>query len=66
MEEKADKKINRKRPHIGVIFKCCHVYSRIYINKKGDAFVGWCPKCARKMEVVISPFGTKSRFFTAE
>lgn len=57
---------SKARPHIGVVFKCCKVYSRIYLNKKGDAFVGWCPKCSAKMEVIVSPFGSKSRFFSAE
>jgi len=57
---------NSKRPYIGVLFKCCRVYSRIYLNAKGDAFVGWCPKCSTKMEVMVSPTGSDSRFFTAE
>ncbi|MEW6016272.1 MAG: hypothetical protein AB1690_13250 [Candidatus Zixiibacteriota bacterium] len=54
------------RPHIGIIFKCCRVYARIYLNKKGDAFVGWCPRCAGKLEVKVSPTGSKQKFFTAE
>jgi hypothetical protein len=54
------------RPHLGVIFKCCRVYSRIYLNKKGDAFVGWCPKCAARLEIRVSPTGSKERFFNAE
>jgi len=56
----------KKRPFIGVIFKCCNVYSRIYINKEKNAFNGRCPKCGAKMEVLISPTGTKSNFFVAE
>ncbi len=47
------------------MFKCCHVYSRIYINKQGTAFVGWCPRCAKPMRIKISPDGTDSRFFEA-
>ncbi len=54
-----------ERPYLGVMFKCCHVYSRIYINKQGTAFVGWCPRCAKPMRVKISPDGTDSRFFEA-
>jgi len=64
--EKQDISQNRKRPHIGVVFKCCRIYSRIYLNKKGDAFVGWCPRCSAKMEVLVSPIGSKSKFFFAE
>ncbi len=59
-------KENNPRPHLGVIFKCCRIYSRIYLNKKGDAFVGWCPKCAAKMEIKVSPYGSDSKFFMAE
>jgi len=54
-----------KRPFIGIHFKCCNVYSRIYINKKQTAFVGWCPKCTKKVEVKISPDGSDSSFFEA-
>jgi hypothetical protein len=54
-----------KRPFLGVHFDCCSVYSRIYLNKKETAFVGWCPKCAKKVEVKISPTGSKTRFFSA-
>ena len=52
-----------ERPYLGVMFKCCKVYSRIYINKQKTAFVGWCPKCAKQMRIKISPEGTDSRFF---
>jgi len=54
------------KPFVGVIFKCCRIYSRIYLNKKGDAFVGWCPRCSKKMTMRVSPTGSKERFFTAE
>jgi len=65
MSEK-DKTKSHGRPHIGIIFKCCRIYSRIYLNKKGDAFVGWCPRCGAKIEIGVSPTGSKQRFFTAE
>jgi hypothetical protein len=54
------------RPFVGIYFKCCRVYSRIFLNKQGTAFVGWCPRCAAKVEMKISPTGSASRFFTAE
>jgi hypothetical protein len=57
---------NRTRPFVGVFFRCCRVYTRIYLNKKGTAFVGWCPKCTAKMEIKISPTGSTSRFFYAD
>lgn len=46
-------------------FKCCKVYSRIYLNKAGTAFAGWCPKCATPVRVKVSPTGSKERFFEA-
>ncbi|MEW5994324.1 MAG: hypothetical protein AB1744_08000 [Candidatus Zixiibacteriota bacterium] len=54
-----------RRPFIGMHFTCCHVYSRVYLNKPGTAFVGWCPKCAARVEVKVSPIGSDARFFTA-
>ena len=60
-----EKSIRVKRPFLGMHFKCCNIYTRIYLNKKGTAFVGWCPKCAAKVEVKVSPTGADARFFTA-
>ncbi len=59
-------KSKRKSDFLGIIFKCCRVYGRIHLNKKKEAFVGFCPKCGAKVIVEISPFGSKSRFFVAE
>jgi len=53
------------RPFVGVFFKCCRKYVRAYLNKKGDAYVAWCPRCAAKMVIEISPYGSKSPFFEA-
>ena len=52
-----------RREYLGVIFECCSVYSHIHKNKEGDAYVGWCPRCARRIAIPISPSGTDSRFF---
>ena len=53
------------REYLGITFRCCNVYQRIYRNAPGTAYVGWCPKCARKVEVTISPDGVDDRFFEA-
>ena len=57
-----------KKPFIGVLFKCCNVYARAYLNREGTAFEGICPRCYRKKVVVeiIEKGGTKERFFEAE
>jgi len=54
-----------KRRWLGIHFECCDVYSRIYKNKSGTTYVGFCPKCARKVRVPVGPDGTDSRFFSA-
>lgn len=53
------------RRWLGIQFDCCGAYSRIYRNASGSAYVGWCPQCARKVNVPIGPGGTDDRFFTA-
>ncbi len=60
------RKVPEKRKFLGIYFKCCHVYSRIYRNKAGDKYIGFCPKCAKRVEVKIGSGGTSERFFAAE
>ena len=56
----------QERPYLGVHFKCCNVYTRIYLNAAGNAFVGFCPKCGGKLQINARKGGTKARFWTAE
>ena len=57
----------RGRAYIGVMFDCCHVYARIYKNAAGTAYVGWCPRCMRKLTARCGGGGdgTDQRIFRA-
>ncbi len=66
MNGKDKKKATEKRPYLGIYFRCCHIYSRIYKNREGSAYVGYCPKCMRRVRVKIGEGGTSERFFIAQ
>jgi hypothetical protein len=54
------------RPFVGVMMKCCRTYVRAYLNAAESAFVGWCPRCAGKVEIeAVEEGGSTSRFFEA-
>lgn len=57
---------SEKRRWLAVSWKCCSVYSRIYVNRKGTAYEGRCPKCGKPVRATIGPGGTTARFFEAE
>lgn len=66
MKNAEDNGASGKRPFLGIYFRCCHVYNRIYRNKSGTAYEGRCPKCMRKVSVKIGQGGTNDRFFVAQ
>ncbi|MCA8985013.1 MAG: hypothetical protein R3C12_17870 [Planctomycetaceae bacterium] len=54
------------RKSIGVHMKCCHVYVYAHLNAAGNAYVAWCPKCAKQVRLeVVAEGGSSSRFFEA-
>ncbi len=62
-EEPSSGSPSSSRQYLGILFECCRVYSHIYRNAAGDAYVGWCPRCAKKVTIPIRPVGIDCRFF---
>lgn len=56
----------KPRPFIGIRFKCCNAYARVYLVRDGSAFAGHCPKCARPVRIAVGEGGSKSRFWSVE
>lgn len=54
-----------KRPFISIMFDCCRVFTRVYRRPEATAYVGWCPRCGRKVEVKVGAGGTSCRVFRA-
>ena len=54
------------RPQIGIHFKCCNVYARIFLTKDETAYAGNCPRCARAIRIRTAEGGEPSRFWTVE
>ncbi len=65
MQQKPSDKNNEKRKFLGIHFRCCNVYSRVYINNQGNGYEGRCPRCGKKVDIAIGKGGVENRFFEA-
>ena len=54
------------KPFIGMLFKCCNVYLRIYLNNDGTAYTGRCPRCGAAVTIRTGDGGSSSRFWSAQ
>lgn len=54
------------KPFLGVLFRCCNQYARIYRRADLTAYEGKCPRCGKKLRVPIGSGGTGTRFFNAQ
>ena len=52
----------RRRPFVGIIYDCCNAYGRVYLNRKGTAFRGQCPRCLKSVVLRVSEDGSTERF----
>lgn len=55
-----------KSRFLGIHFSCCDVYARIYPNRAQTAYVGNCPRCAKRVQLQIGSGGTDCRFFKVQ
>ena len=66
LRKKASNSPGKRKHFVGIFWECCRVYSRIYLNKNKTAYVGWCPRCTKRVQMNISPTGSKGRFFNVK
>jgi hypothetical protein len=57
---------DQKVPFLGIHFKCCKTYGRIYRSPLRLVYEGQCPKCRGSLTVPIGPGGLDSRFLSAQ
>ena len=57
--------MQQDKKFLGIMFECCNIYRRIYINKEGNAYEGRCPKCFGEVKIIIGAGGSEKRIFRA-
>lgn len=50
---------------LGIWFRCCHTYGRLYKNASGRMYAGRCPKCGSEASVRVGSGGSSRRLFEA-
>lgn len=55
----------KPRPFLGMLFTCCNVYQRIYLDKTETAYAGACPKCGKRVTIKAAPGANKTKFWSA-
>lgn len=55
----------KQKKFLGVRFASCMCYGRLYMNDRGDAYVGRCPRCNTSYVIRIGASGTNDRMFVA-
>jgi|WetSurMetagenome_2_1015567.scaffolds.fasta_scaffold1810659_1 hypothetical protein len=65
MNKEVQHRNKEPKKFLGILFRCCNLYRRIYKNSSGTAYEGECPQCGKMVVVPIGKEGTSSRFFEA-
>lgn len=55
----------RRRAYLSILFACCNVYQRVYVNAAGDRYFGRCPRCGGLVQFRVGSGGTSQRMFIA-
>jgi hypothetical protein len=50
---------------LGIWYRCCHTYGRLYKDAAGRMYVGRCPKCGAEARARVGSGGTNRRLFEA-
>lgn len=58
--------MEKNRKFLGILFECCHLCRRIYLNREKNAYVGSCPRCGARVKVLIGPEGVDRGFFAVK
>jgi len=53
------------RSWLGVYFRCCNIYGRIYRVPGRPRYAGCCPRCGGEISARVGEGGTDRRFFEA-
>lgn len=53
----------KPRSWLGIYFRCCAQYGRIYKNADGTRYAGRCPRCGVEVSARVGEGGTNQRFF---
>jgi len=55
--------MTRENKFIGILFECCNIYRRIYMNKEKNAYEGKCPNAMERLRWRLDQAERRHVFF---